>query len=144
MAEPFAPPAGGGAKPGGGLLPKDPKQRRMLLAVAGAAVLALIVMMRGRAGAPAEDGQPAGTIGPAPSTFADNGESAGALGTSISDAAGQLAQAADQLGTQTAAQQDAFAGALEQLRTVNENEPAVTAAPSAPAAPSTSAEYGMP
>lgn len=70
--------------------------RRMVLVLGGAAVLALIFLLQRRSAAQTQSGAPATTDTTAPvtpATLADNGEQAAALGTSTTDALGQVATA---------------------------------------------------
>lgn len=95
MAEPVIPPGPSGPpKPG----QANPKQRRMLIAGGVGLALALVFLLRGRGGGAGGQEETEGTGGEPPfgSTFADNGEAAGALSTSITDAlAGVLSGQAD-------------------------------------------------
>jgi hypothetical protein len=90
--------AGGGAAPP---TPKSKQQKRMMYALGAAGVLALVVLLTKGQSADATDAQ--GTYNQAPppigSTFADNGEAAGALGDNLSTVTGQLSTLGDQLQT---------------------------------------------
>jgi hypothetical protein len=111
-------------------VPKNPRQRRIMIALGAAGLLALIVLMQRRGGG-AQDAAPAGTLAPAGSTFADNGEQAAELGNTITQGVGDLQLAASDLATTQQGFADEFASLVETLKTPA--EPA-TAVPTAPAA----------
>ena len=119
-------PTGGRPQQGGGLLPQDPRRRRITLAVIAAGVLAIVVLLRGRDPAAPEEGIPTtGTVavGGAPpfgTTFADNGEAAGVLGSAITDQIGDVALGLESTGSRLAAIE-------EQLRERPQTQPSPAA-----------------